>query len=80
MPSAQYCASTVPGTRLMGPAQGRGQRERLGAAPTRQGAGVPKGRVQRVPGGGAVTHWTPKLCSTTARLSHKPSIANLLAQ
>lgn len=30
--------------------------------------------------GGLVTHWTPKRGSRIARLSHRPSTANLLAQ
>lgn len=30
--------------------------------------------------GRTVTYWTPKGNSRTARLSHKPSMANLLAQ
>lgn len=30
--------------------------------------------------GWAGTHWIPKRGSSTARLSHKPSMANLLAQ
>lgn len=41
--------------------------------------GVPKVRVRGFHGW-VGTHWIPKRGSSTARLSHKPSMANLLAQ
>ena len=76
VPNAQYCAwHTTNGSRTK---EGPGRTPESGSKKT--GCCGSQSQGSEGPGGGAVTHWTPKGCSRIARLSHKPSIANLLAQ
>ena len=65
------CRAQTNGSRTGENARERFQQDGVLGFP-KSGVGGPRGR--------AVTHWTPKGCSRIARLSHKPSSANLLAQ